>query len=74
MLEEAGGAGGAAGTWTLPAQGLKIEDLNDDLVRQALTRAAGNQSAAARLLGMSRDQVRYRMQKLGMLPPAAEET
>jgi two-component system response regulator HydG len=73
VLEEAGGAGGAQGPWALPVQGLKVEDLIDDLVRQALTRAEGNQSAAARLLGMSRDQVRYRMQKLGLLPSAEGE-
>jgi DNA-binding NtrC family response regulator len=52
---------------TLPAQGLKVEEWIDDLVRQALTRAQGNQSAAARLLGMSRDQIRYRMQRIGLL-------
>jgi transcriptional regulator with GAF, ATPase, and Fis domain len=39
----------------------------DDLVRRALERSGGNQSAAARLLGMTRDQVRYRMQKMGLL-------
>ncbi|MDF1700488.1 MAG: sigma-54 dependent transcriptional regulator [Planctomycetota bacterium] len=51
----------------LPAQGLNVETVMDDLVRTALDRSSGNQSAAARLLGMSRDQVRYRMQKMGLL-------
>jgi transcriptional regulator with GAF, ATPase, and Fis domain len=41
-------------------------------VRQALDRVAGNQSAAARLLGLSRDQVRYRMQRLGLLKETTE--
>ena len=59
-------ADGAAGV-TLPEGGIKLEEWVDDLVRQALAREGGNQSAAARLLGMSRDQVRYRMQRLGML-------
>jgi DNA-binding NtrC family response regulator len=50
-----------------PDEGVSVEGLIDDMVRRALERTAGNQSAAARLLGMSRDQVRYRMQKLGLL-------
>jgi DNA-binding NtrC family response regulator len=51
----------------LPGGGLKIEEWTDALVRKALDRSQGNQSAAARLLGMSRDQIRYRMQRLGLL-------
>jgi DNA-binding NtrC family response regulator len=61
------GDGGPARAFQLPPDGVKIEELVDDLVRQALDRTRGNQSAAARLLGMSRDQVRYRMQRLGLL-------
>ena len=33
----------------------------DDLVVQALQRAQGNQTQAAQLLGMNRDQIRYRL-------------
>jgi DNA-binding NtrC family response regulator len=58
--------GPAAGP-SLPPGGIKIEEWTDALVREALARSHGNQSAAARLLGMSRDQVRYRMQRLGLL-------
>jgi two-component system response regulator AtoC len=47
----------------LPARGLDFAALEKDLVRQALTRAHGNQTQAARLLGMTRDQIRYRVQK-----------
>jgi two-component system, NtrC family, response regulator AtoC len=57
----------------LPAEGLQFEDVIDDLVQQALTRAQGNQSAAARLLGMTRDQIRYRMQRLGLLKEATKD-
>jgi DNA-binding NtrC family response regulator len=53
----------------LPPEGVNVEQVVDDLVRMALERTAGNQSSAARLLGLTRDQVRYRMQRLGMLPP-----
>jgi two-component system, NtrC family, response regulator AtoC len=57
----------------LPDGGIKIEEWTDLLVRQALDRAEGNQSAAARLLGMSRDQIRYRMQRIGLLKTTGAE-
>ena len=63
-------AGATRSPFDLPAEGVRVEDLLDDLVRQALDRTKGNQSASARLLGLSRDQIRYRMQRLGMLPGA----
>ncbi|MEE8107305.1 MAG: sigma-54 dependent transcriptional regulator [Planctomycetota bacterium] len=47
----------------LPANGLDIDDLERDLVQQALERCKGNQSRAAQLLGMTRDQIRYRLDK-----------
>jgi DNA-binding NtrC family response regulator len=58
---------------TLPPEGIKIEEWTDGLLRQALARTNGNQSASARLLGMSRDQIRYRMQRLGLLKGADAE-
>jgi DNA-binding NtrC family response regulator len=58
----------------LPAGGLVFEDLERELVRQALERAGGNQTRAGELLGMTRDQIRYRVQKFGLDPqhPEAE--
>jgi len=47
----------------LPKGGLNIEQLERDLVQQALERCSGNQSRAAQLLGMTRDQIRYRLDK-----------
>jgi transcriptional regulator with PAS, ATPase and Fis domain len=41
------------------------------LVRQALERSGGNQTKAAELLHISRDQLRYRMKKLEELGLAA---
>jgi len=49
----------------LPEDGLNMDELERDLVRQALARAGGIQSKAARLLGMTRDQIRYRIEKYG---------
>jgi two-component system, NtrC family, response regulator AtoC len=52
----------------LPQEGLDMDQLEKDLVRQALERSGGNQSRAAQLLGMTRDQIRYRLEKYGGAP------
>ena len=51
----------------LPASGVRLEDVERDLVRQALDATGGNQVRAARLLGISRDALRTRMKKYGFL-------
>jgi DNA-binding NtrC family response regulator len=56
----------------LPAGGLNLEDVERDLLVQALDRTDWNQTHAGRLLGINRDQVRYRIEKFG-LPPAAQQ-
>jgi DNA-binding NtrC family response regulator len=48
----------------LPAGGISLEEVEMSLVRQALERSGGNQTKAAELLDISRDQLRYRMKKL----------
>jgi DNA-binding protein Fis len=40
-----------------------LADVEADLIRQALARTGGNVSRAARLLGVSRDTLRYRLEK-----------
>jgi DNA-binding NtrC family response regulator len=50
----------------LPAQGLNIEDVERRLVVLALERTRGNQTRAAALLGLHRDQIRYRIEKFGL--------
>ncbi|MCK6447757.1 MAG: sigma-54 dependent transcriptional regulator [Planctomycetes bacterium] len=52
--------------FTLPPGGVNFEELERDLLRQALERSRGNRTRAARLLGMNRDRVRYRIQKFGL--------
>jgi two-component system response regulator AtoC len=47
----------------LPAGGIDLEELEKDLILQALTQARGNKTKAATLLGMSRDTLRYRLEK-----------
>jgi transcriptional regulator with PAS, ATPase and Fis domain len=55
----------AAG-FELPAGGVALEELEKELVIQALRRSAGNQTRAGRLLGLNRDQIRYRIEKFGL--------
>jgi DNA-binding NtrC family response regulator len=50
----------------LPAEGLKLDDVERELIVLALDRTRGNQTRAAALLGLHRDQIRYRMEKYGV--------
>jgi transcriptional regulator with GAF, ATPase, and Fis domain len=52
---------------SLPQKGIKFDDLEKDLVVQALERTGGNQTKAGELLGMTRDQIHYRMEKFGLV-------
>jgi two-component system response regulator AtoC len=61
-----GGAKPITNGFRLPAEGVKFEELERDLVVQALERTGGNQTRAAALLGMNRDQIRYRIEKFGL--------
>jgi two-component system, NtrC family, response regulator AtoC len=51
----------------LPPDGVKLDDLERSLVVQALERCGGNQTRAAVLLGINRDQIRYRIEKFGLV-------
>jgi two-component system response regulator AtoC len=70
--------GGAAGTIRLgeavelPAAGLDLEQLERSLVVQALERTGWNQTKAAMLLGLNRDQIRYRVEKFHLDRAAAK--
>ncbi|MGE5154107.1 MAG: sigma 54-interacting transcriptional regulator [Bdellovibrio bacteriovorus] len=57
------GDGEGAGGFTLPPQGIDLNLLEAELIRQALSLAGGNKSRAARLLGLTRDTLLYRIQK-----------
>jgi two-component system response regulator AtoC len=50
----------------IPPEGISMEKVEEDLVRQSLEMTKGNQTKAAMLLGISRDSLRYRMQKFGI--------
>lgn len=51
--------------FVLPSMGLKLDALEANLINQALDRTQGNRSKSARLLGITRDTLLYRMQKHG---------
>jgi DNA-binding NtrC family response regulator len=52
----------------LPPAGVSIDAVEMALVRQAMERTGGVQKRAAKLLGLTRDRLRYRLKKLGRLP------
>ena len=54
----------ADGVFTLPGDGISLEQLETSLMKQALARSNGNQTRAAKLLGLTRDQFRYRWKKI----------
>jgi DNA-binding NtrC family response regulator len=50
----------------LPEFGVQLDALEADMIYQALVRTKGNRSKSARLLGISRDTLLYRIQKHGL--------
>ena len=56
----------SAARYELPADGVDFRDIERELVASALRRTRGNQSRAAALLRMTRDQIRHRMEKFNL--------
>jgi two-component system response regulator AtoC len=54
----------AGRAFELPAEGVRLDELEKDLIRQALERCRGNRTRAA--LGLTRNTLLYRMQKHGL--------
>ena len=54
----------------LPIEGINLEALERSLVVQALERSGWNQTKAATLLGLNRDQIRYRIEKFDLRKPS----
>jgi two-component system response regulator AtoC len=63
---EQSSSGNADGSprFVLPNEGISLDEAELAFVRQAIQRSGGNQTRAAELLGISRDQLRYRLKKL----------
>ena len=52
--------------FSLPEVGINLDKLEADLIHQALQRTNGNRAKSARLLGLTRDTLLYRIQKRGL--------
>ena len=60
----------AAQPWHLPPEGMPLHAVERQLIASALEQAHGNKTLAAKLLGLTRDALRYRMEKHGLTGPA----
>jgi DNA-binding NtrC family response regulator len=60
------GPEGSTSTFVLPAVGVSLEAVEFDLAKQAFERTEGNLTRAAKLLDISRDQLRYKLRKAGL--------
>jgi transcriptional regulator with PAS, ATPase and Fis domain len=67
ILDLSSGQGKKTEGFRIPPGGISLEKVEEDLVRQALKMTRGNQTKAAKLLDISRDALRYRMQKFGIV-------
>jgi DNA-binding NtrC family response regulator len=55
-------------------EGMTLEQWEDEMIRESLRRANGNKSQAARLLGLSRNALRYRLSKIGIADEGERES
>ena len=67
IVAKTSGASTGPITFRLPPEGLDIEDVERELIRQSLEMSEGNQSKAARNLNLGIDAFRYRMKKFDFL-------
>ena len=56
----------SAGTELTLPPGMTLDQYEQELIREALKRAEGNKSQAARLLGLTRNALRYRLTQMGL--------
>ncbi len=65
-MNAATGSTTSTSLYQLPPTGVDLQELERRLLIQALERAKGNRTRAGQLLGMNRDQVRYRIEKFNL--------
>jgi DNA-binding NtrC family response regulator len=71
-LETSAASSASGGACVLPP-GMTLDQWEEETIREALRRAGGNKSQAARALGLSRNALRYRLSKMGVPDPADKE-
>jgi transcriptional regulator with GAF, ATPase, and Fis domain len=57
---------GAAASDSFLPPGMNLDEYEQSIIREALRRAEGNKSQAARLLGITRNALRYRLTQMGI--------
>jgi DNA-binding NtrC family response regulator len=62
-----------SGSAALLPEGKTLDQWEDEIIREAYRRAGGNKSQAARLLGLSRNALRYRLEKIGIPDDASKD-
>lgn len=55
---------------SIPPEGISLDEVESFLIKEALSMAQGNQSKAAAVLKITRNTMRYRMEKYGIKPGA----
>jgi len=66
ILDPMGETPEEAAPFTLPEEGISLDELEREMIRQALDRTHGNRSRAAKLLGLTRDTLLYRIKKYAL--------
>ncbi len=64
----------AAGSAPVLPEGVTLEKWEQEIIREALRRAGGNKSQAARTLGLSRNALRYRLSQMGVPDSPEKDT
>jgi transcriptional regulator with GAF, ATPase, and Fis domain len=54
---------------SMPRSGVNLADVEKDMVVKTLERTGWNVTKSAKLLGLTRDMMRYRIEKLGLARP-----
>jgi DNA-binding NtrC family response regulator len=66
QLDAGGNRNHASTTAPILPEGMTLEQWEDEIIREALRRSNGNKSQAARILGLSRNALRYRLGRMGV--------
>ena len=73
MVGDVESAAPSIGGIVLPSGGVTLDAVEAELAQQAVERTAGNLTQAAKLLGISRDQLRYKLRKAGLYDAISEK-